>query len=122
MKASRALYDVFGLFTAKNTASVTPLISRFAGMDCGSFFFFFTGILAHERAATPMICSSDAFKGLKKPFFGGGGGGGCLSGTEVVSLFSSSLYRTKKEKVLRTKRPRASGLFSGEPWSPWKPA
>lgn len=38
MKARRALYDVYGLFTAKNTAGVTPLISHFAGMEYGSFF------------------------------------------------------------------------------------
>lgn len=68
MKASPALYDVYGLFTAKNTASATPLIRHFAGMDCGSFFY---RDLAHERAATPMICSNDAFKGLKKPFWRG---------------------------------------------------
>lgn len=37
MKARRALYDVYGLFTAKNTAGVTPLISHFAEMEYGSF-------------------------------------------------------------------------------------
>lgn len=69
---SRALYAAHGAATAKNTASLTPLIPHFAGMDCGSFFFY--GDLAPERTATPMIGSNDALKGLKKPFWGWGGG------------------------------------------------
>lgn len=36
-------------------------------------WIFFNRDLAHERTATPMICSNDAFKGLKKPFFRRGG-------------------------------------------------
>lgn len=88
MKASRALHDVHGPFAAKNTASVTPLIPHFAGMDCGSFFFYRD--LAGERTATPMICSNDAFKGLKKPFFGGGGG-------SLGSRYGSVYLREREE-------------------------
>lgn len=50
MKARRALYDEYGLFTAKNTAGVTPLISHFAGTEYGSFFL--NKDLARERAAS----------------------------------------------------------------------